>query len=130
MHRPHRRPHKTAVDRNHSNSRECRSRSSDPEIVILAALPLDKTASTICWYHRCYGKKYNPVPNPTPTTPRETNTADVNGGTRLQATGKASGHRFLIDTDSDLCVFLRKLVPQHRTLVNYDLCADITADTV
>jgi hypothetical protein len=29
----------------------------------------------------------------------------------------------LIDTGSDLCVYARRLIPQHRELVHYDLCA-------
>jgi hypothetical protein len=42
---------------------------------------------------------------------------------RLFATDKSSELRFLIDTGSDLCVFPRKLIPQCRKRVNYDLCA-------
>jgi hypothetical protein len=42
---------------------------------------------------------------------------------RLFITDKVSKCRFLIDTGSDLCVFSRKLIPQRRTRVNYDLCA-------
>jgi hypothetical protein len=37
-------------------------------------------------------------------------------------TDKSTKQRLLIDTGSDLCVFLRKLSPQHRERVNYDLC--------
>jgi hypothetical protein len=42
---------------------------------------------------------------------------------RLFITDKASKRRFLIDTGSDLCVFPRRLIPQHRSRVNYDCCA-------
>jgi hypothetical protein len=42
---------------------------------------------------------------------------------RLFITDKFSKHQFLIDTGSDLCVFPRKLVPQRRSTVNYDLSA-------
>jgi hypothetical protein len=42
---------------------------------------------------------------------------------RLFVTDKSSKRRFLIDTGSDLCVFPRKLIPQRRTRVNYDLRA-------
>jgi hypothetical protein len=41
---------------------------------------------------------------------------------RLFITDKTSKFRFLIDTGSDLCVFPRKLIPQPRSRVNYDLC--------
>jgi hypothetical protein len=44
---------------------------------------------------------------------------------RLFVTDKSSKLRFLIDTGSDLCVFPRKLIPQCRERVNYDLCAAI-----
>jgi hypothetical protein len=42
---------------------------------------------------------------------------------RLIITDRTSKDRFLLDTDSDLCVFLRKLVPGHKERVNYDLFA-------
>jgi hypothetical protein len=42
---------------------------------------------------------------------------------RLFITGKTYKRRFLIDTGSDLCVFPRKLIPQRRSRVNYDLNA-------
>jgi hypothetical protein len=42
-------------------------------------------------------------------------------------TDKSSKRRFLIDTGSDLCVFPRKLIPQRRTCVNYDLMANGTS---
>jgi hypothetical protein len=42
---------------------------------------------------------------------------------RLFITDKVSKRRFLIDTGSDLCVFPRKLLPQRRSRVDYDLCA-------
>jgi hypothetical protein len=42
---------------------------------------------------------------------------------RLFTTDKVTKLRFLIDTGSDLCVYPRKLIPQRRTRVNYDLCA-------
>jgi hypothetical protein len=42
---------------------------------------------------------------------------------RLFVTGKNSKRRFLIDTGSDLCVYPRKLIPQRRSRVNYDLYA-------
>jgi hypothetical protein len=41
---------------------------------------------------------------------------------RLFVTNKSSKQRFPIDTGSDLCVFPRKLIPQRRERVNYDLC--------
>jgi hypothetical protein len=31
--------------------------------------------------------------------------------------------RFLIGTGSDFCMYSRKLIPQRRKSVNYDLCA-------
>jgi hypothetical protein len=36
---------------------------------------------------------------------------------------KVTKLRFLIDIGSDLCVYPRKLIPQRRTGVNYDICA-------
>jgi cleavage and polyadenylation specificity factor subunit 1 len=42
---------------------------------------------------------------------------------RIFIIDKTSKFRFLIDTGSDLCVFPRKLVPQRRERVNYELCA-------
>jgi hypothetical protein len=42
---------------------------------------------------------------------------------RLFITDKTSKRWFLLDTGSDLCVFPRKLIPQRRSHVNYDLCA-------
>jgi hypothetical protein len=42
---------------------------------------------------------------------------------RLFITNKSSKRRFLIDMGSDLCVFPRKLIPQRRSRVNYDLRA-------
>jgi hypothetical protein len=42
---------------------------------------------------------------------------------RLFITDKTSKRRFLIDTGSDLCVFPRKLVPQRKSRVNYDIRA-------
>jgi hypothetical protein len=39
----------------------------------------------------------------------------------LFITDKTSKRRFLIDTGSDLCVFPRKLIPQRKSRVNYDL---------
>jgi hypothetical protein len=41
---------------------------------------------------------------------------------RLFITDKTTKFRFLIDRGSDLCVFPRKLIPQRRSRVNYDLC--------
>jgi hypothetical protein len=42
---------------------------------------------------------------------------------RLFVTYKSSKLRFLIDTDPDFCMFPRKLIPQRRERVNYNLCA-------
>jgi hypothetical protein len=70
------------------------------------------------------------VPNIAATASRETDATDVSGGARLHYShgslfviDKPSKLRFLIDTDSDLCVFPHKLIPQRRERVNYDLCA-------
>jgi hypothetical protein len=41
---------------------------------------------------------------------------------RLFITDKSTKQRFLIDTGSDLCAYPRKLIPQRRKRVNYDLC--------
>jgi hypothetical protein len=40
---------------------------------------------------------------------------------RLFITDKSTKQRFLIDTGSDFCMLLRKLIPQRRERVNYDL---------
>jgi hypothetical protein len=42
---------------------------------------------------------------------------------RLFNTDKVTKLRFLIDAGSNLCIYHCKLIPQHRALVNYDLCA-------
>jgi hypothetical protein len=65
------------------------------------------------------------VPSPAPTASRETNTTDVctTATGRLFINDKSTKQRFLIDTGSDLCVFRRKLIPQCREHVDYDLCA-------
>jgi hypothetical protein len=42
---------------------------------------------------------------------------------RLFITDKVSKRRFLIDTGSDICVFPRKILPQRRSRVDYDLSA-------
>jgi hypothetical protein len=41
----------------------------------------------------------------------------------LLVTDKNSKRRFLIDTESDLCVYPRKFIPQRRSRMNYDLYA-------
>jgi hypothetical protein len=38
-------------------------------------------------------------------------------------TDRTSKWWFLVTTGSDLCVYPRRLIPQHRECVNYDLCA-------
>jgi hypothetical protein len=67
---------------------------------------------------------------PATTASRKTNTADINAAHvctpnngRLFITDRTSKRRFLVDTGSDLCVYPRKLIPQPRERVNYDLCA-------
>jgi cleavage and polyadenylation specificity factor subunit 1 len=57
-----------------------------------------------------------------PQTSAAANVCTAHTG-RLFITDKTSKFRFLIDTGSDLCLFPRKLVPQRRERVNYDLCA-------
>jgi hypothetical protein len=42
---------------------------------------------------------------------------------RLFVTDRTSKRRFLVDIGSDLCVYPRRLIPQHRERVNYNLCA-------
>jgi hypothetical protein len=42
---------------------------------------------------------------------------------RLSIPDKTSKRKFLIDTGSDLCVFPRKLIPQRKSRVNYELRA-------
>jgi hypothetical protein len=42
---------------------------------------------------------------------------------RLFTTDRVSNLRFLVDTDSDLCVFPRKLVPGRKERTSYDLFA-------
>jgi hypothetical protein len=42
---------------------------------------------------------------------------------RLFITDKSTKQRFQIDTGSNLCVYPRKLIPQRRERVNYNLCA-------
>lgn len=41
--------------------------------------------------------------SPAPTTNREINAADINGGTRLHCTDRFSKQQFLVDIVSDLC---------------------------
>jgi hypothetical protein len=57
------------------------------------------------------------------TESRETNAADVCtiATGRLFITEQSSKLRFLINTGSDLCVFPRKLIPQRREHVIYDV---------
>jgi hypothetical protein len=66
---------------------------------------------------------FQTVSSPAPTANRETNTANICATATgcLFITDKSTKQRFLIDTGSDLCVFPRKLIPQRRQWVNYDL---------
>jgi hypothetical protein len=87
--------------------------------------PRHSTATNSCWYHRRYGEQaYNCSPHCTYSkqTSAAANVCTTPTG-RLFVTDRSSRQRFLIDTGSDLCVFPRKLIPQHRERVNYDLCA-------
>jgi hypothetical protein len=99
-------------------------------VALLTDLPLDMTlptpsaGTTDATEIGC-----NVVPSPAPTARREISTADVSGGARLHYSHRPPLHhqvrkrRFLIDKGSDLCVYPRKLTPQRRTSVNYDLRA-------
>jgi hypothetical protein len=54
---------------------------------------------------------------------RQTSAAAYVCTTATAVTDQSSNLRLLIDTGSDLYVFTRKLIPQPREGVNYDLCA-------
>jgi hypothetical protein len=87
--------------------------------------------TNFCWYHRRFGARAQKCTPPcahqqqgklTQQTAPAAHVCTIATG-RLFVTDKSSKQRFLIDTGSDFCVFPRKLIPQRRERVNYDLCA-------
>jgi hypothetical protein len=108
-----------------------RRRSSSRDSSAGRSPPSDDTNSTWYWYHQSFRHWAQRCSQPCTFSPqeqleRQTSAAGHVCATksgRLFITDKVSKCRFLIDTGSDLCVFPRKLFPQRRTRVNYDLCA-------
>jgi hypothetical protein len=92
------------------------------------------SATTICWYHRHFGAQTQNCTEPCAfrqqrKPAQQTSVAAhicITATGRLFITNRYSKHRFLIDTDLDFCVFPRKLIPQLRSRVNYDLTANST----
>jgi hypothetical protein len=89
-------------------------------------------ATSSCLYHRRFGDREQNCTQPCSyrreqgkLTLQTSAVAHVctTATSRLFVTDKSSKLLFLINTGSDLCVFPRKLIPQQRERVNYDLCA-------
>jgi hypothetical protein len=91
----------------------------------------DDAATSYCWYRRRYGtsaqKCFQPCTYRSKGKQAQKASASELACTpttgHLSIAEKSTKQRFLIGTSSDLCVFPRKLIPQRRTRVNYDLCA-------
>jgi hypothetical protein len=117
------------AERNRSRSGDNRYRPRDcsPE----KSNSRDDTAITRCWYHRRFGASAQNCTKPCSYSqqgklPHQTSTAVYVYTTttrRLYVTDKRSKQQFLINTGSDLCVFPRKLIPQRKESVNFDIRA-------
>jgi hypothetical protein len=124
-----------AAERNRSDSKDLRSRSSNHRSNSRSSSThrspsRHDTANTYCWYHYRFGARAQNCTQPCAfhqqkkleqtSAAAHVCTADTG---RLFITDRTSKRQVVIDTGSDLCVFPRKLIPQRKSRVNYDLCA-------
>jgi hypothetical protein len=93
--------------------------------------PLNSTATRLCWYHLHFGARAQKCTHPCAyhqqrKPEQQTATAASVYTTttrRFFVTDRRSKQQFLINTGSDLCMFPRKLIPQHKERVNSDIRA-------
>jgi hypothetical protein len=91
----------------------------------------DDAAHALCSYHRRFGARAHKCTPPCPyhqqrkptqqTSPAAHECSTTTG--RLITTDRSTKRQFLVDTDFDLCVYPRRLIPRRRERANYDLCA-------
>jgi hypothetical protein len=108
---------KTRASRSSSRNRRSDSRSPSRNNV----------TPNLSWYHCRYGmrsqKMYAALRSPPTGKPTKRTSAGAHvctpNNSRLFVTDRTTKRRFLVGTSSHLCVYPRRLIPQHRERVNY-----------